>query len=517
MSKTSGLSVIIITFNESRKIEDCLKSVKFADEIIVIDSGSTDSTREICLRYTTHVYQNTPWPGFGAQKNIALSYAKFPWVLSIDADERIMPELKKQILNTIARTDSQSAYLIPRSSSFCGQFMRFSGWAPDYVLRLFRRNEAKFSDDFVHERIILKNKSDKIGKLSSPLIHYAVDNVSQAAKKMHSYAELSAKNKWKNRKKSNLLIASLRGTWSFIRTYILQLGFLDGVKGIVLARFNASGTYRKYALLQQLNRHKGQFSCALVITTYNWPEALEQVLKSVQHQTKIPDEIIIADDGSGTATAELIKKIKAKTGLPIKHVWQKDDGFRAAQIRNKAIAATQCDYIIFIDGDCLLQQDFIAKHCLLARPLHITDGNRIILNKKNTAHVLCGQSFYDFLSLPQHFKLLYIPLGYLRKIAPVKWKGVKTCNVGIYRTDLFQVNGFDESYTGWGFEDSDLVVRLYNSGIKRISARSATSVIHLWHETNFDKTKAKFNHQHLDKTIKNKTTWIENGLNQYHD
>jgi glycosyltransferase involved in cell wall biosynthesis len=235
------LSVIVITFNEAANIRDCLASVSWADEIIVLDSGSTDGTVSICREFTASVYVSD-WPGFGAQKNRCLDKAQYEWVLSIDADERVSLALRAEIEHAITEK-TYHAWRMPRHSGFCGQFMRYSGWRPDYVLRLFKRDSAYFSNDVVHERLICQGQ---IGTLTEPLIHYSIRNLDNMLDKMNRYSSLGARQIQQQGKSASLLGAVLHGLWTFIRTYFLQFGFLDGKKGFILAVANAEGTYYRY-------------------------------------------------------------------------------------------------------------------------------------------------------------------------------------------------------------------------------------------------------------------------------
>lgn len=244
------LSVVIITKNESAAIQRCLDSVKWADELIVLDSGSTDDTVSICRRFTRHVVQ-TDWPGFGPQKNRALDYATGDWVLSLDADEWVTPELRDEILNTISRPNEITAFRIPRLSSFCGRFMRHSGWWPDYVVRLFRRGTARFSDDVVHEHVIAEGKT---GTLQNPIMHETFVDLEELLSKMNSYSSLAAQDMHRGGRKVSLIDAVLRGGWAFIRTYFFRGGFLDGREGFMLAVATAEGTYYRYAKLMLLDR-----------------------------------------------------------------------------------------------------------------------------------------------------------------------------------------------------------------------------------------------------------------------
>ena len=242
-----SLSVIIITKNEALNIRACLESVMWADEIIVVDSGSADDTVAICREFTPQVYIHD-WPGFGAQKNRALGYANNDWVLSLDADERVTPELGSQLSKAILGNDKDGFYL-PRSSQFCGRFIRHSGWYPDYVLRLFRKTKGRFSDDMVHERVLLQGTA---GKLSSPLLHYSYMTEADVRRKSEQYASAAALQMFNNGKTAVLADAPLHAGWAFLRTYCMRLGFLDGVAGFNIARMNARTTYLKYKQLRAL-------------------------------------------------------------------------------------------------------------------------------------------------------------------------------------------------------------------------------------------------------------------------
>jgi len=245
------LSVIIITRNEAANIRDCLESVAWADEIIVVDSGSTDATAEICGEFGAQVHKHD-WPGFGAQKNRALGYAANEWVFSIDADERVTPGLRAAIEAVLRKdNDACAAYRVSRLSSYCGRFMRHSGWHPDHIVRLFRRDVARFSDDLVHERLLVEGQ---IGQLDGELLHYAFDNLEEVLHKVDQYSSAGAQMMHQCGRQASLSGAVLRGLWSFLRTYVLRGGFLDGREGFMLAVSNAEGTYYRYLKLMLLNK-----------------------------------------------------------------------------------------------------------------------------------------------------------------------------------------------------------------------------------------------------------------------
>ena len=245
-----SLSVTVITKNETHNIEACLCSVAFADQVIVLDSGSTDNTLEIAKALGAEVSSNADWQGFGVQKNRALALANSDWVLSIDADERVPPELQVEILAAI-KSNAFDVYSFPRLSSYCGQYMHHSGWYPDRVTRLFRRHSARFSDDLVHEKILT---SSKAGVLHSPLLHESFRDLEAVLDKTNRYSSAGAKSLLSKRKTASVSKALGHGFWAFFRTYFLRLGFLDGRLGLVLAISNAEGTYYRYLklwLLQQ--------------------------------------------------------------------------------------------------------------------------------------------------------------------------------------------------------------------------------------------------------------------------
>lgn len=248
----ASLSVVVITKNEALNIRACLESVAWADEIIVVDSGSTDNTIAICREFDAHVYGHD-WPGYGAQKNRALGYAGKDWVLSLDADERVTPELRREIEAVLSGANTVAAYLVPRLSSYCGKFMRHSGWYPDLLPRLFQRGKAHFSEDLVHERLIVEGNT---GKLHGMLLHYAFDDLEEVLHKVNQYSSAGAQMMHHRGRRATLTGAVLRGLWSFVRTYCLRGGFLDGREGFMLAVSNAEGTYYRYLKLMLLSRKK---------------------------------------------------------------------------------------------------------------------------------------------------------------------------------------------------------------------------------------------------------------------
>jgi glycosyltransferase involved in cell wall biosynthesis len=245
------LSVIVITKDEEAAIARTLDSVAWADEIVVVDSGSTDRTVEIARERGAKVVVTPDWPGFGPQKNRALELVSCDWVLSLDADEWLMPASAEEIKATIGAGAGPAAYRFPRRSSFCGRFMQHSGWWPDHVVRLFRRGSARFSDDSVHERVIVDGA---LGTLKEPIMHETFVDLDDMIGKMNRYSTLTAHQLGEAGKSAGLGEAVARALWAFVRTYVFRAGFLDGREGFMLALATAEGTYYRYAKLMQLTR-----------------------------------------------------------------------------------------------------------------------------------------------------------------------------------------------------------------------------------------------------------------------
>lgn len=244
--QTVTLSVIVITKNEEASIKRCLFSVAWASEIVVVDSGSTDETEKICRQYTDKFYRND-WPGFGPQKNRALALATKEWIFSLDADEWVSPELRREMEEAMANPGTRAAFAIPRRSSYCGKFMHHGGWWPDYVTRLFRKGSARFSDDIIHERVIVDGP---VSRLTNPLFHEAFRDPEEVLETINRYSTIGALQMSRQGKRGTLSKAILHGLWSFFYNYVLRRGFLDGAEGFMLAVSNAEGTYYRYLKLK---------------------------------------------------------------------------------------------------------------------------------------------------------------------------------------------------------------------------------------------------------------------------
>jgi glycosyltransferase involved in cell wall biosynthesis len=265
---------------------------------------------------------------------------------------------------------------------------------------------------------------------------------------------------------------------------------------------------------------------SVIVTTYNRPDALRAVLAGLFAQIDRGFEVLVADDGSRDDTRALVESMASGAPVPVRHVWQEDRGFRAGAARNRAAAVATGDYLLFLDGDCIPRPDWTAQHRRLAEPGWMVAGNRILLSERFTRHVLerggeihpwsFGQ--WRLAQLAGHINrtlpLRRLALGPLRKLGAARWQRVRTCNLGVWAADFRAVNGFDEQFEGWGFEDSDLAVRLLNHGARRKEGAFATGVLHLWHRQHERRFEAK-NRALLQQRIESRDVRARLGLDRY--
>jgi len=262
---------------------------------------------------------------------------------------------------------------------------------------------------------------------------------------------------------------------------------------------------------------------SVIVTTYNREDALDAALRALARQSDRNFEIVIADDGSQPDTARVVESWKSRLKLPLKYVRHEHRGFRGGEIRNRAIRASTGEICIFLDGDCLPGADFVAAHRRLHEPGWFVSGNRILLSLELTEAVLAQglpAETWNFAALLRQrlvggvnrlMPTLRLPLGPLRKLRRGSWQGARTCNLAVARADLDRVDGFDAVYTGWGLEDSDLVVRLLHAGVRRKDGRFATGVLHLWHPQN-DRSQFEANRARLDEVIGGKRVRALRGM-----
>jgi glycosyltransferase involved in cell wall biosynthesis len=249
------LTVIVITHNEELNISDCLDSVKWADEIIVVDSNSSDNTTGLAKQYTTKVFTKE-WKGYSEAKNFAIDQATNNWILSLDADERVTPELSKEINLILRNPESEyKAYEVGRRAYFLGKWIRHCGWYPGYVVRLFKRQEGRYNESRVHEKLQVNGN---IGRLKNDLIHLTDRNLDHYFSKYNNYTSLAAQDLFENSRSFKITDIVFRPVLTFIKMYFLRFGFLDGIHGFVLSFLSASYVFTKYAKLweRSLMKHR---------------------------------------------------------------------------------------------------------------------------------------------------------------------------------------------------------------------------------------------------------------------
>jgi len=253
-----GLSVVIITKNEAGRLPTCLASVAFADEIIVIDSGSTDGTVDLAKQWGARVLVTTDWPGFGLQKQRGLDMATHDWVLTIDADEWLDDQLALAVtkaVKDVGDTSDHASYEVKRISAFCGQWMHHGSWGNDFAVRLFKRGSAKFSSDLVHERLISNSKPLR---LQGALLHNSITSVHDGLDKLNRYTTGRALDQHQSGKRGGLGKAVTHGMWAFVRSYFIRRGILDGRLGFALAVLDAHNSYYRYVKLWLIDRDADQ-------------------------------------------------------------------------------------------------------------------------------------------------------------------------------------------------------------------------------------------------------------------
>jgi glycosyltransferase involved in cell wall biosynthesis len=245
------VSVVIVTRNEEKNIENALESVKDFEDIVVVDSFSEDRTVEICKKYTQRVYQHE-WEGFAKQKQMAVDYAKNQWVLILDADERVTPELRSEIVEKIENS-SVGGFYLPRKNFFLGRWIKHGGWWPDHTLRLFRKDISYMQQREVHEKVVVNGL---LGYLKKPVEHYTYDTISDFIKKMENYSTLSVKELSDKGDKTSIISMLVNPVFVFIKMFFLRQGFRDGIHGFILAVLYGFYTFLKYAKLWEKKKKR---------------------------------------------------------------------------------------------------------------------------------------------------------------------------------------------------------------------------------------------------------------------
>ncbi|WP_281526676.1 glycosyltransferase family 2 protein [Campylobacter avium] len=509
-------SATILVKNAQAHIKECLESLRDFDEIILLDNQSEDDTLKIAKEFNESyknlkIYQSE-FIGFGALKNLALSYATNEWIFSIDSDEVLEKECLDFLKDFFKSPPSKDIILaLPRKNLYKNEWIKASGWYPDYVIRVFNKNYTKFNENIVHESVIVP-KDAKIKRLEAGLKHYAFDSVSALLKKLDRYTELYAQQN-KGKKQSSISKAILHGFFSFFKNYLLKKGFLSTC--------NALGSFFKYIKLYEMNLSP---TSSLIITTYNQKERLALVLDSVKELSYLPDEVLIADDGSKEDTKELIQAYQKDFPVPLKHIWQEDKGFRLSEIRNLAIKNAKGEYIIIIDGDMILDKNFIKDHLSFAKRKVFLQASRTIIDEKDSQKILRDNAYklaFDIKNFKKYRILALAKLIYLTSRIRANFfdkndfiRGIRGCNMSFFKKDCEDINGFNEDFIGWGREDSEFVARfLFNKGeLRRL--KFGAIAYHIYHKEN-SRTMLDANHKIYLECVKNKNTFCKNGLEKF--
>ncbi|EGY52566.1 glycosyltransferase family 2 protein [Neisseria shayeganii] len=520
MSASLPISVTMPVKNAEKYLAQSLSALAGFDEIIVLDNGSTDRTPDIAASFPNVRLYHSPFIGFGPLKNRAAELARHDWILNIDSDEIVTPELMAEI-RSLPLDRPHTVFTLPRLNHYRGRPITTCGWSPDPVRRLYHKAAVRFNNRRVHESLELPEQAE-IRHLPSPLLHYSFDGAADLIDKMQRYTSLFAEQQ-QFRKRTSVAAAVGHGLAAFIKSYVFKRGFLSGGDGWVISAANAMGAYYKYVKLNEANQRLG---VSLIITTYNRPDALEAVLQSVKAQKRLPDEVLVADDGSGEATAELIRRQQTDFPVPLHHIWQPDDGFRLAESRNRALAAARGDYIVMIDGDMVLHPQFIADHVRAARKGLFVQGSRVVLTEGKTAELLADPSAYRVLKwyekgLEKRWekrlsacRLPWLSAAVLKKEKTGWFHGIRGCNMGFFRSDALAVNGFNNDFVGWGREDSEFVARLFNRGGKRANLKFAAVAYHLYHPE-APRAALPENDKLLEQAVAGRLTRCERGVNVF--
>jgi glycosyltransferase involved in cell wall biosynthesis len=504
------ISVVIITKNAELHLAKCLDALKRFAEVILLDSGSSDNTISIASAYPNIKIHHQPFTGFGKQKNKAASLAKNDWIFSLDADE--VPDEKCIDGMATYRPNKDIVGLIKRYNYYNHKLIEACGWQNDIIPRFYNRTHTSFAEKIVHE--VIDTSHSTVIRLSGALHHYAYDNPDGLLQKMQFYSTLYAQeNRFK--KKTSPVAFTFKTFIAFIKNYFLLRGIFYGYEGFLISYSNAAGVFYKYAKLYEMNRH---IKVSLLITTYNRPDALALVLKSVFNQSVLPHQIVVADDGSDERTKSVVDSLRNISPVTLTHIWHEDTGFRLAEIRNKAIAASDGEYIIMIDGDMVLQKNFIKSHINAATPGLFIQGSRVLLSEPLTNEKLKSGSisFNAFMAgITNRLNAMNIPfLSRIVSRVSDSFGGVRGANMSFWREDLIKVNGFDNNFVGWGREDSEFCARMLRAGIRRKNLKLGGVAYHLYHPES-PKGKLSVNDHLLEESIKENRLKSISGVDKF--
>ncbi|MBV9217501.1 MAG: glycosyltransferase [Acidobacteria bacterium] len=501
-----NVSVTILAKNSSKHLKKCLDALKRFDDIVLLDNGSTDDTLIIAKAYPNVRIFHSEFIGFGPLKDLAASHASNDWVFSVDSDEVVTPELASSVLEHTL--ESHQVGVVHRLNHFHGRLVNGAGWQNDLSHRLYDRTVTGWGSNRVHES--LGETAGGTVLLHGKLLHYPFESVEDLSKKGEQYSTLYAEQN-RHVKRSSRFTAAMAAIIGFGRNYFLKKGILWGSDGFQISRSNAIGSYQKYLKLAEANRH---LTTSLIISTYNSADVLKVVLSSVLAQSEMPNEVIVADDGSTDRTKEVVTEFAKASPVPVIHRWQENSGFRSSRLKNLGISAAAGEYLILLDGDMLIHPDFVRDHKRWALRGQFLQGSRVWLREHDVdAIVAKGEKKLPGLSkVGNPLNSIRSPL--LARIFSTRvggLKGTKSCNLSFFRNDCYGINGFDENFEGWGREDTDFAVRLMNSGIKRRNLRFAGVAYHLSHPVR-SRDRLSQNEELLQRSIEEKATFRENGL-----
>ncbi len=515
------LSVVIITLNEEKNIKRCLDAAwQVADEIVVVDSFSTDRTKSICkdlgVAFIEHRFE-----GHIEQKNFAITKANYNYVLSLDADEVLSNELISSI-RKVKQNPVFPAYTINRMSFYVDRFIKHGHWFPDKKIRLFKKNIGRWGGRNPHDLFELK-ASARSPVLKGVLNHYTFNSVFEHIRQANSFSEIGA-HQLEDQAFFFLVIKALVSPlWGFLYGFFIRLGFLDSWYGLIIAIISSTETFLKYskAIVIRLESKTMEDqigvlpSTSLIISTYNWPEALKLCLKSVEKQNILPNEVIIADDGSTEETKKIIDQIRPYFPVPIIHSWIEDKGFRLAKARNEALKIARYGYILQIDGDIILDKNYVQDQLRFAEKDVFVRGSRVLLSSKASFKMFEGEienpsvfmkgaiNFFNGIRIPLLSKLISF-----KRLSII---GIRGCNMAYWKEDAFKVNGYNEDIQGWGREDSEFIARLVNNGIYKRNLRFGGIQYHIYHKEHDRKLLTK-NDNILSRTMKEKLVYCKSGL-----
>ncbi len=517
-----SISAVIISYNEERHIERCIKSLLvIADEVVVLDSYSTDRTPEICKELGVTFHQQA-FAGYIEQKNHAMRLASHDIILSLDADE-VLSERLTQSIREVKDNWTHDGYRFNRLNNFCGQWMRYTNYYPDRKLRLFNRRKARWGGVNPHD-MILMDKGSRVGHLKGDLLHWMCESLHEHLQTIDRFSAIAASEAFKKGVRASAWKVFYKPIWRFIQYYLIKRGFLDGYMGLVVSRHASFLCFQKYARLRELQK-KNHPKVAVIISTYNEAAALEKALDAWLMQTHYHFELLVADDGSQQDTARVIEKHDLNKRMPIKHIWHEDAGFRKCTILNKAIMATNADYLIFSDGDCIPRNDFVENHLKYAERGRFLSGGYVKLNEKVSENVKCDQvvtqSLFSMKQLLRNGQDKSIGLLKLTSsnwlalllnwFTPTRatWNGHNSSG---WKSDIVAVNGFNEDME-YGGLDRELGERLKNAGVRGKQVRYRAICLHLNHSRPYrDARKMQQNLEQRKKVKKEKITWTENGI-----